>query len=110
MPFSIAAASTNVLKVEPAWRVDCATRLNWLPFVLTTAVIARIAPVPGSTETIAAAGSVLYGQDVVDRLLGQVLQPRIDRRVDLQAALAHRVGAVLLLELVDHVREEVRLR
>ena len=62
MPFSIAAASTKVLKVEPACRVDCATRLNWLPFVLTTAVIARIAPVPGSTETIAAAGSVLYGR------------------------------------------------
>ena len=62
------AASTNVLKVEPACRVDCATRLNWLPFVRTTAVMARIAPVPGSTETIAEAGSVVYGRIVVDRL------------------------------------------
>ena len=51
MPFSIAEASTNVLNVEPAWRVDCDARLNWLPFVRTTASIARIAPVPGSTDT-----------------------------------------------------------
>ena len=58
IPFSIAEASTNALNVEPAWRADCEVRLNWF-FVLPgmTAVIARIAPVPGSTETIAAAGS-----------------------------------------------------
>ena len=62
MPFSIADASTNVLNVEPAWRADCAARLNWLLGLRTTAVIARIAPVPGSTETIAAAGSVRYGR------------------------------------------------
>src|SRR5437899_5963395 len=59
-PLSIADASTNVLNVDPAWRADCAARLNWLPALRTTVVIARIAPVPGSTETIAAAGSVLY--------------------------------------------------
>ena len=58
IPCSIAEASTKALNVEPAWRADCAARLNWfvvLPGI--TAVIARIAPVPGSTETIAAAGS-----------------------------------------------------
>jgi hypothetical protein len=60
MPCSIAEASTNALNVEPASRADCAARLNW--FLLLpgmTAVIALIAPVPGSTETIAAAGSSL---------------------------------------------------
>ena len=62
IPRSIAEASTKALNVEPAWRVDCAARLNWF-FVLPgmTAVIARIAPVPGSTETMAAAGSLRYG-------------------------------------------------
>jgi hypothetical protein len=62
MPFSIAEASTNVLNVDPAWRADWAARLNWLPLFRTRAVIARIAPVPGWTETIAAAGSLLYGR------------------------------------------------
>ena len=58
IPFSIAAASTKVLKVEPACRADCEVRLNWLwAFPGITAVIARMKPVPGSTETIAAAGS-----------------------------------------------------
>jgi len=49
------------LNVEPAWRADWAARLNWFPALRTTAVIARIAPVPGSTETIAEAGSVRFG-------------------------------------------------
>ena len=46
------------MNVEPAWRADCEVRLNSLClFPGITAVIARIAPVPGVTETIAAAGS-----------------------------------------------------
>jgi hypothetical protein len=46
------------LNVEPAWRADCEVRLNWLcAFPGITAVIARMNPVPGSTDTIAAAGS-----------------------------------------------------
>ena len=50
--------STNVLKVEPAWRLAWATRLNWF-FVRPgyTDVIARIAPFAGLIETTAAAGS-----------------------------------------------------
>ena len=51
----------------------------------------------------------LVRKDVADRLVREPLQARIDRRVDLEPALAHRVGAVLALELVDHVGEEVRL-
>ena len=58
IPFSIAEASTNVLNVEPACRADCDVRLNSLClFPGITAVIVVIAPVPGTTETIAAAGS-----------------------------------------------------
>ena len=59
IPSSTAAASTNILKVDPAWRFACATRLNWLPEVPgVTAAIALIAPVAGSIETRAEAGSV----------------------------------------------------
>ena len=60
IPRSTAAVSTNVLKVDPGWRRACERRLNWL-FVLpgTIAVIARMAPLAGSMDTIAAAGSVL---------------------------------------------------
>jgi hypothetical protein len=58
MPRSTAAVSTNVLNVEPGCRRACERRLNWL-FARpgTIAVIARIAPVPGSIEMSAAAGS-----------------------------------------------------
>ena len=46
------------MNVEPAWRADWEVRLNWfVRFPGMTAVIALIAPVPGSTDTIAAAGS-----------------------------------------------------
>jgi hypothetical protein len=58
----MAEARTNVLNVDPGCRADCAARLNWLFAFRTTAVIALIAPVPGSIETIAAAGSVRYGR------------------------------------------------
>ena len=51
----------------------------------------------------------LVREDVADRLVREPLQARVDRRVNLEAAFAHRVRAVLLLELVDHVGEEVRL-
>ncbi|MCZ7589266.1 MAG: hypothetical protein M5U27_10530 [Gaiella sp.] len=51
---------TNVLNVEPGCRRACERRLNWL-FARpgTIAVIALMAPFPGSMETIAAAGSVV---------------------------------------------------
>ena len=58
MPFSIAAARTKVLNVEPGWRRACESRLNWLllrPGI--TAAIARMAPFAGSIEITAAAGS-----------------------------------------------------
>ena len=58
MPLSTAAASTNVLKVEPGWRRAWESRLNWLsrrPGM--TAAIARIDPEAGSIEISAAAGS-----------------------------------------------------
>src|SRR6185503_17035763 len=54
-------------------------------------------------------GILLVREDVADRLVREPLQARIDRRVHLQAALPHGVRAVLLVERVDHVREEVRL-
>ena len=51
--------SAIVLNVDPGWRAPLVTKLNWLPVVPgVTAVIARIAPVRGSMDTIAAAGSV----------------------------------------------------
>ena len=60
------------MKVDPGWRVDWAARLIWLArprmrffeFAGTTDVIARMAPVPGWIETIAAAGSSRYGRIV----------------------------------------------
>ena len=59
IPLSTAAASTNVLNVEPGWRRACESRLNWFfgRFGMTAA-IARIAPVRGLIEISAAAGSV----------------------------------------------------
>ena len=49
---------TNVLKVEPACRRACATRLNWfLRLFGVTAAMARIAPFRGLMATSAAAGS-----------------------------------------------------
>jgi len=59
IPWSTAAARTNILKVDPAWRFACATRLNWLPELPgVTAAIALIAPLAGLIETSAEAGSV----------------------------------------------------
>ncbi len=56
---STAAARTKVLKVEPAWRRACESRLNWFLRVPgVTAVIARMAPFAGLIEITAAAGSV----------------------------------------------------
>jgi hypothetical protein len=58
IPFSTAAARTNVLKVDPDWRRACESRLNWFfLFPGITAVIARIAPFFGLIEITAAAGS-----------------------------------------------------
>ncbi len=48
-------------------------------------------------------------QDLRDRALRCALEPRLDRRVDTQSALAHRVRAVDALELLGHVGEEVGL-
>ena len=58
IPSATAAARTIGLKVEPAWRSAVVARLNSLPGVSgVTPAIARIAPVVGSIETIAPAGS-----------------------------------------------------
>ena len=109
-PFSIAAASTNALNVDPAWRADCAARLNWF-FVLPgmTAVIARIAPVPGLDRNDRGRRVVVQVQRLADRFVRRALVARLDRRVDTQPALAHCLRPVDTLELVDHVREEVGL-
>src|SRR5512134_2134054 len=62
MPSAIAAASTNVLNVEPACRRASDARLNWLPFFPgVTATIALMRPFAGSIATSAAAGSSRYG-------------------------------------------------
>src|ERR1043166_1023148 len=59
IPSATAAASTNVLKVEPGWRRACETRLYWfLRSFGITPTIALIAPFRGSIETSADAGSV----------------------------------------------------
>ena len=59
MPRATAVVSAIVLNVEPGWRRALVTKLNWLPvWPGVTAVIALIAPVRGSIETIADAGSV----------------------------------------------------
>ena len=110
MPFSIAAARTNVLNVEPGCRRACESRLNWLllrPGI--TAVIARMAPFAGSIEITAAAGSAGSVSVLADRLLRSLLPARHDRRVDAEAAGADRLGAVLADQLVADVAEEVRL-
>ncbi len=58
-PSDTAVVRAIVLKVDPGWRAPLVTKLNWLPvFPGVTAVMARIAPLLGSIETIADAGSV----------------------------------------------------
>ena len=52
------------------------------------------------------AEAALVGQE---RLLGLLLALGVDRRVDLQPAVRHRVGAEALVQLVQHVVEQVRL-
>jgi hypothetical protein len=59
-PRSTAATSTKVLNDDPVCRFPCETRLYWFVELFgVTATIALIAPVPGSIETSAAAGSDL---------------------------------------------------
>ena len=59
MPRATAAVSVITLNVEPGCRRALVAKLNWLPLRPgVTAVIARMAPVRGSIETIADAGSV----------------------------------------------------
>ena len=63
MPSEIAVVSTIVLNVEPGCRRADEAKLTWffgLPGLAP--VIARIAPLAGLIETIAAAGSVEYGR------------------------------------------------
>ncbi len=60
MPCEIAVVSTIVLNVDPGWRRADDAKLTWfLGFPGLTSVIARIAPLLGLIETIAAAGSVV---------------------------------------------------
>src|SRR5438093_8070685 len=62
MPCEIAVVSTIVLNVDPGWRRADDAKLTWfwgLPGL--TSVIARIAPLLGLIETIAAAGSDASG-------------------------------------------------
>ena len=62
MPSEIAVVSTIVLKVDPGWRrADDAKFTCVLGFPGLTSVIARIAPLLGLIETMAAAGSVEAG-------------------------------------------------
>ncbi len=63
-PRSIAAASTNVLKVEPASFRPWTARLNSICLPRTRDSIALIAPVFGSIETSAEAGSPLRSRVV----------------------------------------------
>src|SRR5436309_5962144 len=59
MPRATAVVSAIILNVEPGCRRALVTKLNWLPRRPgVTAVIALIAPVRGSIETIADDGSV----------------------------------------------------
>ena len=62
IPWEIAVVSTIVLNVDPGCRRAEEAKFTWffgLPGL--TSVIARIAPLRGLIETIAAAGSVEYG-------------------------------------------------
>ena len=98
------------MNVEPGWRRALVTKLNWLLLLPgVTAVIALIAPVRGSIETSADAGSVGSVSTCVIAAVAALLQARVDRRVDPQPALAHGVRAVLLLQQLLDVAEEVRL-
>ena len=98
------------MNVEPDCRRACESRLNWfllLPGV--TAVIARISPFRGLIEMTAAAGSPRSYSTSRIALCAGVLEARIDRRVDLEAARAHAGHAVLGDQLVADIAEEVRL-
>ena len=62
IPCEIAVVRTIVLKVDPGCRRADEAKFTWfLGFPGLTSVIARIAPLCGLIETIAAAGSLEYG-------------------------------------------------
>ena len=70
-----------------------------------------MAPLDGSTDASADAGPTAGGahRARVDGLLRGRLEPRPDRRVDLQAAAPHRGEPVATHELAAHQVEDVRL-
>src|SRR6059058_2075100 len=60
IPCDTAVVSTIVLNVDPAWRCADERKLTWFfEFPGVTSVIARIAPLAGLIDTIAAAGSLV---------------------------------------------------
>ena len=70
--------------------------------------MALISPVSTSVETSASAAPVTGW--AADRVLGDGLQARVERGVDLQPALARRRDAVLVDQLLLDEVEEVLLR
>ena len=96
IPSRIASVRTKVLNEEPAWRRPWAARLNWMFFLPgTTAVIARMAPFVGLMETSADAGSSGWFSVSLIASIGDPLEARVDRRVDLEPAAAHGVAPYL---------------
>ena len=67
-----------------------------------------ISPVSASVETSAAAAPVTGWAAIA--CSATRLQLRVDRRVDLEPAVAHRVDPVLVDQLLLDEVEEVRLR
>ena len=98
------------MKVEPGCRRACESRLNWLFGAAGNDGGHRAdGAVPGVDRDHCGRRVGPPGERRADRLLREPLPARLDRRVDLEAARAHRLGAVLLDELVAHVAEEVGL-
>ena len=117
MPFSSAAASTNGLNAEPGWRWPSVAMLNstrpsWRAAVLRPAdhrlhlAVARLDRDQRARDR--RAGLADAAEVARDRLLGLRLLGQVDRRVHLQAAGERRLLAVLALELLDDVVDEVR--
>jgi hypothetical protein len=70
--------------------------------------IALTVPSRGSRDTSPGIRVIGAVQEPEDRLLGVALKLQVDGGVDLQAALEDERGAVLLLEDLLDVRDEIR--
>ena len=108
-PRRIAVVSAKVLKAEPGWRWPWAARLNCWSLVAAARGHRPDEAVVGVDRDDRGGGVVGVAEVAVDRGAPGLLELGVDRRVDLEAALADGVDAVLLDQLLLDEVEEVGL-